>query len=239
MNKKVKVIIATGAVLAVAIPVFACARKAPKASAKMIPTTETTVIEVKPTESVAEQKTMVSEEPGQIPEITFSAMPVETLVETQETEQKVETKKNTKKTKKTTKKTKKTTKKTKKPNKKTDNKTTTPKFTYGHSEYKAKDYIVSVTINKNNEAWVYIIHDCSPKDYVLQYRFDLQGKIDPKTGLFTYYDGSKVYYVKHPHVRQDRNEYLHGSGYITFNGNTLTWFDGVEHYADHVTFVKK
>ena len=64
-------------------------------------------------------------------------------------------------------------------------------------------------------------------------------KIDPKTGLFTYYDGSKVYFVKHPHVCQNRNEYLHGSGYITFNGNTLTWFDGVEHYADHVTFVKK
>ena len=37
----------------------------------------------------------------------------------------------------------------------------------------------------------------------------------------------------------NRNEYLHGSGYITFNGNTLTWFDGVEHYADNVTFVKK
>ena len=238
MNKKIKVIIATGAILAVAVPVFVCVRKAPKASVKMIPTSETTVIEVKPTESVADQKTMVSEEPGQIPEITFSAMPIETLAETQETEQKVETKKITKKIKKTTKKTKKTTKKTKKSNKKTDNKTT-PKFTYGHSEYKAKDYTVSVDIYKDNTGWIYIKHDCSPKDYLLQYRFDLHGKIDPKTGLFTYYDGSKTYYVKHPHVCQNRNEYLHGSGYITFNGNTLTWFDGVEHYADNVTFVKK
>ena len=76
MNKKIKVIIATGAILAVAVPVFVCVRKAPKASAKLNTTSETTVIEVKPTESVADQKTMVSEEPGQIPEITFSAMPI-------------------------------------------------------------------------------------------------------------------------------------------------------------------
>ena len=235
MNKKIKVIIATGAILAVAVPVFVCVRKAPKASAKMLPTSETTVIEVKPTESVADQKTMVSEEPGQIPEITFSAMPIETLAETQETEQKSETKKTTKKTKKI-KKTKKTTKKTNKTNKKT----TGSKFTYGQSKYTYKNFTVYVNIKKDNTASVTVAHNTSTSDTKSQIFFDFSGKINPNTGLFVYNNGSKESVVKNTHVNQARMDYLlKGSGYMTFNGNTLTWFDGVEHYADNVTFVKK
>ena len=238
MNKKVKVIIATGAVLAVGITLFAFVRKAPKASVKMIPTSETTVIEVKPTESVTDQKTMVSEDPGQIPEITFPEIQLETLAETQETEQKSETKKTTKKTKKI-KKTKKTTKKTKKTNK-TNKKTTGSKFTYGQSKYTYKNFTVYVNIKKDNTASVTVAHNTSTSDTKSQIFFDFSGKINPNTGLFVYNNGSKESVVKNTHVNQARMDYLlKGSGYMTFNGNTLTWFDSVDHYADSVTFVKQ
>ena len=239
MNTKIKALITSSLLLATAIPVIACARKAPETA---LPVPEPAVIDVKPTIDEATPETEVLKTPIQIPDAEPVKMQIETLVETQQAEQKAETKNTTKKTaKKTTKKTtKKATKKTKKNNKKSDKKTGTPKFTYGKSQYTYQNYTVYVNIKKDNTASIGIVHKVTKSDAKYQFCFNFSGKINPKTGLLVYNNGSKETIVEGVHVRQARMDYiLKGSGYMTFNGNSLTWFDGVDHYADSVTFHKQ
>ena len=147
------------------------------------------------------------------------------------------TKKAAKKAAKPAKKAKKTKKPTTKPSKTPE--TTTDKYTYGKSVYSYSSYTIYVNINKDNTASVRVVHAESRGDYKVQYLFDFSGKINPKTGFMTYSNGSKETIVEGTHVRQARMEYLNsGKGYMTFNGNTLTWFDGVDHFADGFTFRK-
>ena len=235
MNNKTKVIIASGLLLAAAIPVTVLVRRAPVV--KHLPVPAPAVVDVKPTIAETTPATEEFKTPVQIPETEPVKLKLENLIETQETEQKDETKKTTKK------KTKKTTKKTKKNNKKSDKKsnkeTTTPKFTYGHSEYTAKNFKVYVTISKDNTADIRIVHDRSTQGTECNDSFSFTGKINPKTGFLTYNNCAKMYHVKTSHVNQTRAQYLHGNGYVTINGNSLTWFDGVEGYANSVTFHKQ
>ena len=234
MNNKTKAIIASGIVLAAAIPAIAFIRRAP---VKNLPVPEPANISVVPmvyetTPGIEEFST-----PVQIPDAEPVKMQLEDLVEAPETEKPEETKKTSKKT---TKKTKKTTKKkNKKNNKKSNKDNSSPKFTYGHSEYTAKNFKVYVTISKDNTADIRIVHDRSTQGTECNDSFSFTGKINPKTGFLTYNNCAKMYHVKTIHVNQTRAQYLHGNGYVTINGNSLTWFDGVEGYANSVTFYKK
>lgn len=154
----------------------------------------------------------------------------------------------TTKTKKTAKKTaKKTSKKTAKKAKKTAKKTTkltagNTKFTYGKSTFAAKTIVINVNIRKDNTASVTI--ERKPVDTDYHYKYDvsdywmLSGRIDPETGIISYSNCSRMYFVKSLTFNQSRNEYLHGKGEIKISGNTLTWNDRTEHYADGMHFSK-
>jgi len=232
MNTKTKIIIASGLLLATAAPFVACARRAP--AAKPIPTTNAAIIDVKPTEeTTTETETETTYETTAADPV---GAPVEKLVTEQETEQTTAATVAKKTTKKTAKKTK---KKSKKSSKKSGKKSASSKFTYGKSVYTAKGFKIYVNINKDNTANISIVHDRSTKDTECDNHFSLTGKINPKTGFMTYNNCSKLYHVKTSHVNQTRADYLHGYGNMTFNGNSLTWFDGVEGYANSVTFHKQ
>ena len=234
MNNKTKVIIASGLLLATALPFAACARrKAPEA--KMLPVTEPAIVNTKPTESETTPAAVEEKLPIQIPETEPAKMQLETLVETQKPEQKDETKKTTKKTKKTTKKIKKNDKKS---DKKSNKETTAPKFTYGTSRYTAKNFNITVHIKNNNTVEVSVVNNCPTKSDKSYFVYEFSGKINPDTGLFTYSNGS-IRSVVDTNMRQERVMYRNNaSGYMTFNGNSLTWFDGALHRADDVTFKK-
>ena len=240
MNNKTKVIIASGLLLAAAIPVTVFVRRAPVV--KHLPVPAPAVVDVKPTIAETTPETEAFNTPVQIPEAEPAKIQFENLVAAPETEQQPsETKKTTKK--KTKKKTKKTTKKTKKNNKKSDKKsnkeTTTPKFTYGTSIYTAKNFNINVHIKKDNSVQVTVVNNIPNKSDKTYYILEFSGKINPDTGLFTYSNGSKRCVVD-THIRQVRTMYNNnGSGYMTFNGNNLTWFDGVEGHANSVTFHKQ
>ena len=231
MNTKIKLIIASGLLLATAAPIAACAGRAP--AAKPIPTTNAAIIDVKPVE-----ETTTETEVETTYETTIAdpvGAPVEKLVE-QETEQTTAAKKTTKKT---TKKTKKTTKKSKKTNKKSGKKSTAAKFTYGSSKYTAKNITISVFIKKDNTVNVTVVNNRPNKSDKAYFTYEFSGKINPNTGLFTYSNGS-IKSVIDAHIRQERTMYRNNaSGYMTFNGNNLTWFDGALHCADNVTFHKQ
>lgn len=235
MNTKIKAIIAGSLVFASAIPVVACARKLPEAI--LLPIAEPAIIETTETETALEQKSIEINVPVEYQNPVVETVPTQPSMEAQELK-KVETKKTTKKE---TKKTKKTAKKeTKKTKKKSGKKATAAKkFTYGHSEYSYKKYTVYVDIKKDNTVSITVKHDRSKGDTTEYYYFDFSGKVNPKTGFMVYSNGSKETVVKNSHVHQVRMEYLNkGHGNVTFNGKTLTWFDGRGHYADDVTFVK-
>ena len=234
MNNKTKVIIASGLLLATALPFAACARrKAPEA--KMLPVTEPAIVNTKPTESETTPAAVEEKLPIQIPETEPAKMQLETLVETQKPEQKDETKKTTKKTKKTTKKIKKNDKKS---DKKSNKETTAPKFTYGTSRYTAKNFNITVHIKNNNTVEVSVVNNCPTKSDKSYFVYEFSGKINPDTGLFTYSNGS-IRSVVDTNMRQERVMYRNNaSGYMTFNGNSLTWFDGALHRGDDVTFKK-
>ena len=238
MKNRTKVIIASGLLLAAAIPVTVLVRRAPVV--KHLPVPAPAVVDVKPTIAETTPATEEFNTPVQIPETEPVKLKLENLIETQETEQKDETKKTTKKkTKKTTKKTKKTKKNNKKSDKKSNKETTTPKFTYGTSTYTAKNFNITVHIKKDNSVQVTVVNDIPNKSDKTYYIIEFSGKINPDTGLFTYSNGSKRCVVD-THIRQVRTMYNNnGSGYMTFNGNNLTWFDGVEGHANSVTFHKQ
>ena len=235
MNTRIKAIIASSLLLATALPFAACARrKAPEA--KLLPTAEPAIVDIKPTESETTPAAVEEKMPIQIPETAPAKMQLETLVETKETKQKDETKKTTKKT------TKKATKKTKKNDKKSDKKsnkeTTAPKFTYGTSRYTAKNFNITVHIRNNNTVEVSVVNNCPTKSDKSYFVYEFSGKINPDTGLFTYSNGS-IRSVVDTNMRQERVMYRNNaSGYMTFNGNSLTWFDGALHRGDDVTFKK-
>ena len=236
MNTRIKAIIAGSLVFAAAIPVVACARKLPEAI--LLPIAEPAIIET--TETEVEQKSVEINVPIEFQNPVIETIPTESSIDVKESKEKIETKKSTKKETKTTKTAKKTAKKAKKTKKTSGKKATAAKkFTYGHSEYSYKKYTVYVNIKKDNTVSITVKHDRSKGDTTEYYYFNFSGKVNPKTGFMVYSNGSKETVVKNSHVHQARMEYLNkGHGNVTFNGKTLTWFDGRGHYADDVTFVK-
>lgn len=235
MNTKIKALIASGILFATALPVVACAKKAPEAI--LVPIDEPAIIETTETEATTDAVEINMPVQNQAP--VSEATPIESLMEVKETENKSETKKTTKKAAKKTKKTTKKAKKSKKTNKKSNKKATSPRFTYGTSIYTAKNFTISVHIKKDNSIHVTVINDRPNKSDKAQFIYEFSGKINPNTGLFTYSNGSKDSVV-YAHIKQVRSMYRgNASGYMTFNGNSLTWFDGADHIANDVTFHKQ
>ncbi|MBR5944585.1 MAG: hypothetical protein IKZ94_06525, partial [Lachnospiraceae bacterium] len=154
MNTRIKALIASGLLFATALPVVACARKAPEA--KLLPTAEPSIIETTDTE--IEQKAVEINVPVEFQDPIVETVPAESSIMIKESKKQAETKKSTKKETKTTKKTAKKTKKAKKTNKKSDKKsdkkTTAPKFAYGSSSYTAKNIKITVHIKKDNKVEV-------------------------------------------------------------------------------------
>ena len=144
---------------------------------------------------------------------------------------------------KTVKSAKKTAKTTKKAAKKAVKKTTGSKNSvHGKSIYAAKNLRFIVNINKNNKANVVIEH--TPLDTDMNFKYNisegwyLSGKYDPKTGIISYSNCNRMHYVKSLTYDQSRCFYLNGKGEIKISGNTLTWNDRTEHYADGIHFSK-
>ncbi len=233
MNKTVKALIVGGAIIAAAVPAVAYARNVALKGITVV-AAETAAVEVQPTESVIEQTTTISETTEKAPEIKITSMPVKTLTEIQDSEQKAETqettkkatKKAAKKAKKTVKKTKKVTKKAKK-TKKTTKKTAAKKlFTYGNSKYVNGNITVSVKITKDNKAKVEVSNRRTDKDKISHCEFfTFTGTINKKTGVLSYSDCTKRNIVSANSGNNIRTHYTDGKGTLKFCGNRIIWTD--------------
>ncbi|MCR4775800.1 MAG: hypothetical protein K5869_05425 [Saccharofermentans sp.] len=113
---------------------------------------------------------------------------------------------------------------------------------FGKSIYAAKNLRVIVNISKDNKANVVI--EQTPLDTDMNFKYNisegwyLSGKYDPKTGIISYSNCNRMHYVKSLTYDQSRCFYLNGKGEIKISGNTLTWNDRTEHYADGIHFSK-
>lgn len=234
MNKTVKALIVGGAIIAAAVPAVAYARNVALKGITVV-AAETAAVEVQPTESVIEQTTTISETTEKTPEIEITSMPVKTLTEIQDSEQKAETqettkkatKKAAKKTKKTAKKTKKVTKKATKKTKKTTKKTAAKKlFTYGSSKYVKGNITVSVKITKDNKAKVEVSNRRTDKDKISHCEtFTFTGTINKNTGVLSYSDCTKRYIVSANSGNNVRTHYTDGKGTVKFCGSYIIWTD--------------
>lgn len=116
-----------------------------------------------------------------------------------------------------------------------------PGFSYGKSAFKAKNMAVYVTINKDNSVKVSITRspiDTDDDYYEVSHLWSFTGKIDPETGVVSYTNGCRMYFVNSVSFNQSRCMYLNGKGEIKIKGNTLKWKDFTEHYADGIIFTK-